>query len=65
MRPDSQFMVMELFGPNLSTIHNSDNYSKPTLEDIFNVGIEILKTIKDIHELGYIHNDVKPRNILI
>jgi serine/threonine protein kinase len=46
---------------NLQTIINSDYEEKLRLK----LSINFLKGLSHLHELGYVHNDIKPTNILV
>ena len=56
-------MIMDLLGPSLQDLFES-NQNRLDLETTLNIGIQIIKIIKDIHSHG-IYRDVKPENFLI
>lgn len=33
--------------------------------DIYNLGIQMIYRIRDIHNLGFLHLDIKPSNIMV
>ena len=39
-------------------------YSKLSIECVLQVGIQVIKALRDIHQKGFLHLDVKPDNIL-
>jgi serine/threonine protein kinase len=41
-----------------------DAYSKLSIECVLQVGIQVTKALRDIHQKGFLHLDVKPDNIL-
>ncbi|KJH48155.1 hypothetical protein DICVIV_05724 [Dictyocaulus viviparus] len=60
-----KFLVMTLVGQSLEDIRRNilrRNYSKPTAMQI---AYQTLQSIYDLHELGYLHRDLKPQNFAI
>lgn len=60
--PDYKFVVMQYYPLNLK------EYIKHTtlnLENIRNIGLQILKGIDFMHSHGFMHRDLKPQNILV
>ena len=33
--------------------------------DILKIGIQLIKSIRQLHSLGYVHLDIKPDNIMV
>jgi serine/threonine protein kinase len=62
--PDYNIMTMELLGDNLEELFNKCNRIF-TITTVLNIGIQIVKLLKFIHDLDYIHRDIKPNNFLI
>uniref|UniRef100_A0A914YR93 Protein kinase domain-containing protein n=1 Tax=Panagrolaimus superbus TaxID=310955 RepID=A0A914YR93_9BILA len=58
------YMVMTVFGPSLSRIfkHCKREFSVSTQ---IRLGMQILYGLKQLHEVGYVHRDVKPANFAI
>lgn len=56
-------MVMELLGDSLTKCHEKMNKSI-SFESALILALELFKTIKFIHSLGFIHRDLKPDNIM-
>ena len=58
------FIVMELLGNNLSNLKKSmglgftDTYA-------YDILIQMLNCIENVHSKGYIHRDIKPSNFVI
>ncbi|KAI6206342.1 hypothetical protein M3Y94_00899100 [Aphelenchoides besseyi] len=58
------YMVMSLFGPSLSTLFKKCG-REFSISTVVRVGIQILYGLKTLHEIGYVHRDVKPANLAI
>lgn len=37
----------------------------PSVSEILEVGIQMVKSLKILHSVGYVHNDIKPGNVMI
>ena len=59
------FVVMELIGPSLSSIIKNLPEKKFTLSTGLRTSLHILKAIRSFHNLGFLHRDIKPGNILV
>lgn len=57
------FMVIELLGNSVQKI--IDVSKKLTLKSILQIGVNIISILKNVHERGVIHRDVKPENFLL
>ncbi|OZC06152.1 hypothetical protein X798_06864, partial [Onchocerca flexuosa] len=57
------YMVMTLLGRSLNELFKQ--YPICTVSTQVRVGINILYGLKQLHEVGYIHRDVKPANLAI
>uniref|UniRef100_A0A1I8EB59 Protein kinase domain-containing protein n=1 Tax=Wuchereria bancrofti TaxID=6293 RepID=A0A1I8EB59_WUCBA len=57
------YMVMTLLGRSLNQLFKQ--YPICTVSTQVRVGINILHGLKQLHEVGYIHRDVKPANLAI
>lgn len=55
------YMVESLMGPNLELLHKICNKSFDYYT-IINIGIDLIKNIKILHDSGFIHRDLKPDN---
>lgn len=60
---NNEFIITEnLFGPSLDKIIDS-NLINFDISLICIIGINLIKILKEIHNKGFIHNDIKPDNI--
>uniref|UniRef100_A0A0N4YI45 Protein kinase domain-containing protein n=1 Tax=Nippostrongylus brasiliensis TaxID=27835 RepID=A0A0N4YI45_NIPBR len=60
-----KFLVMTLVGPTLDDIRRNvlgRNYSRSTAMQLSH---QTLESLADLHELGYLHRDIKPQNFAI
>lgn len=57
------YMVECLMGPNLHLLHKLCNY-KFEYYTVVNIALDLLKNIRILHELGFIHRDLKPDNLV-
>uniref|UniRef100_A0A915BKS1 non-specific serine/threonine protein kinase n=3 Tax=Parascaris univalens TaxID=6257 RepID=A0A915BKS1_PARUN len=57
------YMVMTLFGRSLNALLPRSGQTSVSTQ--VRVGIQILYGIKQLHEVGYVHRDVKPANLLV
>jgi len=62
---DFNYMVMELLGENLSEIRRKQPDQKFSLGVACKLGMQMLKALEAVHELGYLHRDVKPSNFAL
>ena len=58
------FYTMELLGPSVSTIMKQQPNSVLDLGTAMRASYHILKSIESFHDMGFIHRDIKPGNIL-
>lgn len=57
------YLIENLMGPNLHILHKLCNYYFDYYT-IINIGIDLITNIKILHDLGYIHRDLKPDNLV-
>lgn len=57
------YIVENLMGPNLNILHKLCD-KKFNYYTVVNIAIDLMKNIRIIHELGFIHRDLKPDNIV-
>ncbi len=53
-------MVMELLGENLSELRRKQSDGKFSVGTTVRLGQQMLRAIEAIHDLGYLHRDIKP-----
>jgi len=59
------FIVMELLGENLSVLRRRQPTHKFSKLTTMALGLQMLRAIKEVHDLGYIHRDIKPGNFVM
>lgn len=60
-----RYLVMDLFGPSLSNTRRQMNDRHYTLSTTLRLGVYMLQCIKEFHNHGYVHCDIKPGNYLL
>ncbi|CAG2215256.1 TTBK [Mytilus edulis] len=56
------YVVMTLQGKNLAELRRSQSRGCFSLSTTLRLGAQMLKAIESIHEVGFLHRDVKPSN---
>ena len=54
--------IQSLLGPNLETLFDFCD-RKFDIITISNIGIELINSIEQLHKYGFLHRDIKPKNI--
>ena len=62
---DFKYLVMELLGPSLSLLRRSIPSKKLSRFTYLTLGTSMIDCIRDLHNLGFIHRDIKPGNFLV
>lgn len=58
------YVVMSLQGKNLAELRRSQARGCFSLSTTLRVGAQIMKAIESIHEVGFLHRDIKPVRFL-
>eukprot|EP00200_Dunaliella_tertiolecta_P000955 CAMPEP_0202362956 /NCGR_PEP_ID=MMETSP1126-20121109/14942_1 /ASSEMBLY_ACC=CAM_ASM_000457 /TAXON_ID=3047 /ORGANISM="Dunaliella tertiolecta, Strain CCMP1320" /LENGTH=607 /DNA_ID=CAMNT_0048957273 /DNA_START=143 /DNA_END=1963 /DNA_ORIENTATION=- len=61
---DYYIMVMDMLGPSLWDLWNQQGQSM-SQEMVACIAMEALSILKELHNKGYVHGDVKPENFLL
>ena len=61
---EKQYFATELLGKNLSQIYQL-SLGQMSIAQIINLGVQLTHSIESLHRIGYIHNDIKPDNIMV
>lgn len=56
------YVVMQLQGKNLAELRRSQPRGAFSLSTTLRLGLQILRAIQSIHDVGFLHRDVKPSN---
>ncbi|KAL1519552.1 hypothetical protein AB1Y20_023067 [Prymnesium parvum] len=59
------YLVMTLFGENLSELRRLTPSKRFSLRTTALLGLQLLNCIHNMHELGFVHRDIKPSNCCI
>ena len=58
------YLVMSLQGSNLAELRRSQAKGIFSQSTMLRIGFQILKSIKAIHDAGFLHRDIKPVRLL-
>lgn len=59
------FIIMAKYGNSLKTLLRKSKKKRFSLKTSVQITMQLLTHLEHLHELGYLHNDLKPDNILI
>uniref|UniRef100_A0A0N4Z491 Protein kinase domain-containing protein n=1 Tax=Parastrongyloides trichosuri TaxID=131310 RepID=A0A0N4Z491_PARTI len=62
---DYFLIVMDLLGPNLFDLKKRSKNFTFSESTAFNVAIQCLESLEDLHKFNYIHRDIKPANFAV
>ena len=57
------YLVIDLLGDSLQNFKGK-NQKNITIQTIFNIGSQLTKILESIHNMGIVHRDIKPQNIV-
>ncbi|KAF7638297.1 Protein kinase domain-containing protein [Meloidogyne graminicola] len=63
--PNHMFLVMSLLGRSLADIKRGRQHKIFSPSTGYYCAIQSLEAIRDLHDLGYVHRDIKPGNFVI
>uniref|UniRef100_A0A0R3S4C8 non-specific serine/threonine protein kinase n=1 Tax=Elaeophora elaphi TaxID=1147741 RepID=A0A0R3S4C8_9BILA len=59
------FIAMQILGRNLSELRKKQSEKRLSISTVSRLGSQLVTALKAVHDIGYIHRDVKPSNICI
>mmetsp|Transcript_5586 Transcript_5586/g.8230 ORF Transcript_5586/g.8230 Transcript_5586/m.8230 type:complete len:391 (+) Transcript_5586:102-1274(+) len=62
---DFNFLVMELLGSNIAELRKNMPEQRFSMVTTAKLGIQMIQALRGVHELGFIHRDVKPSNFVV
>ncbi|TKR93955.1 hypothetical protein L596_008314 [Steinernema carpocapsae] len=62
---DCMYIAMEMLGPNLCDIRKKRASRKLTVPTVLRMAQQAVDALKLVHDIGYLHRDVKPSNMCI
>ena len=60
---NEKFIILERLGSSLNKIF-SQNHKNMRKIDVLKLGISMLKLVKNLHSIGFLHLDIKANNLL-
>lgn len=59
------YVVMQLQGKNLAELRRAQPKGAFSLSTTLRLGVQILRAIQSIHQVGFLHRDIKPVSVLL
>ncbi|KAK0410078.1 hypothetical protein QR680_004930 [Steinernema hermaphroditum] len=63
--PKYNFIVMKMLGPSLCYLREQTPQMKFTLRTAVRIAMQTIEALRDLHEAGFVHRDVKPANFVM
>lgn len=60
-----KFIVMQLVGTSIDKLQKQQSKRRFSFSTTVKLGLETLEGISNLHDLGYLHRDIKPQNFTI
>ena len=60
-----QYIIMYKYGPSLKMMLRRTKLKRFSIKTAIQIGIQLIDRLKDLHNFGYLHLDLKPDNILL
>ena len=62
--PKFHFSLHNFFDTNGKIYVKSKQFELLTVENILEIGYHVIDALESLHSIGYVHNDIKPDNIM-
>ncbi|KJH47159.1 hypothetical protein DICVIV_06747 [Dictyocaulus viviparus] len=59
------FIVMQMLGRNLTELRKAQTERRFSVHTTVRIGIQVIEALKFVHDLGFLHRDVKPSNMCV
>eukprot|EP01128_Nolandella_sp_AFSM9_P000619 TRINITY_DN10770_c0_g1_i1.p1 TRINITY_DN10770_c0_g1~~TRINITY_DN10770_c0_g1_i1.p1 ORF type:complete len:386 (-),score=67.45 TRINITY_DN10770_c0_g1_i1:108-1265(-) len=59
------YLAMELYGENISTLRRTQATKRFSLLTTCSIAMQMLRALREIHDAGCLHRDIKPGNFVI
>ena len=58
-------IILEKYDKNIVDIQNEGGGHKFAARTVYQIGIQLIEMIEKLHSIGFIHNDIRPKNIYV